>query len=266
MVQLADDLRLARLYLLGELPAEERSRFEDRYLGDPDLFARVEEAEAELLDEWAAGRLPPAQGARLEARFGESEAGRRRLAFARALKERAAAGAQAPGPHPERSLPGGFTRHRPARVALWAAGAVAAASLALLAWRELSPSPPFPPDGPPPVVASLRLSPGLARGAGAGAEVALPDGAGVLELRLDTPAAVAYRATVETAEGQRVWQGEGVASTLGSAAELVLRLPARELAPGDYVVTLLPATPEAPAQSAAEFFFRLESPERRERF
>jgi hypothetical protein len=257
LVRLPDDHRSARLYLLGELPAEERDRFEDRYLGDPELFACVEAAETDLLGDWAAGRLSAARAAHLEARWRESEEGRRKLAFARALQDRAAAEAETPRVRGEGSEPA-FSGRRAARYALWAAAAVAAASLALLALRTLSPRAPLLPEAWAPRVASLRLSPGLARGQGDGAEIALPREARALELRLDAPATVAYRAVLETADGRPRWQADGVASTTGEGdAELKLRVPAEELPPGDYVVTLVPASPRAPAEAAAEYFFRV---------
>lgn len=250
---MADDDRSARLYLLDELPAAERRRFEDRYLADPELFARVEEAEAELLDDWTAGRLPPAQARRLDERYGASAEGRRRLTFARALRDRAAAAAGA-GASP-RSVPG--AGRRGALAPLWAAAALTAAGLAVaagIAWLAHSPS--VAPEASP-VVATLSLRPGLVRGGGAGAEIALPPGVEALELRLDAPAAIAYRATLETAEGRALWRGEGrAAAARGGASELVLRLPARELRSGDYVLALAPAGGDPPA-AAAEYFFRV---------
>ncbi len=254
---MADDDHIARLYLLGELPAGERDRFEDRYLADPELFARVERAEAELLDDWAAGRLSPARAAGLESRYGAGLEGRRRLGFARALSARAGAAAAA-GPAAGGRPSASRSARRPLRAALWAAAVLAAAALAVPAWRAwFAPAPPAEsPAGTE--VATLSLRPGLTRGGGSGAAtVALPPGASVLELRLDAPAAVAYRATLESAEGRPLWRGEGAAASAGgAAAELVLRLPARDLPPGDYVLALDPAA-GAPAAAAAEYFFRV---------
>ena len=44
-------------YLLHEMPEAERTAFAERWFNEPELYERVQMAEAELLDEFARGNV-----------------------------------------------------------------------------------------------------------------------------------------------------------------------------------------------------------------
>lgn len=60
-----------RTYLLGGLTPEERQQIDDRTFTDDAFESEVEEAEADLLDDWARGKLAPADAARVRNRYPE---------------------------------------------------------------------------------------------------------------------------------------------------------------------------------------------------
>lgn len=77
-------------FLLGELPADERERVEARLIEDADLFEEVVAAEHDLLDAYAANRLPRSQRERVERFLQTSQASAARADFAAALRSRLA--------------------------------------------------------------------------------------------------------------------------------------------------------------------------------
>jgi hypothetical protein len=81
-----DDQELFLRYLAGELGEEETSRLEQRLLFDDDFFDRMEEAQNDLLDAYAAGELSEAQRQRMESILRSNPAQNRRFRLARALQ------------------------------------------------------------------------------------------------------------------------------------------------------------------------------------
>src|SRR6267154_5173098 len=77
-----DDDAIAR-YLLGLLTDEERSAVQERLFQDEDYFDRIRAAEYELLDAYSRGELPASERELVENSLLLSEAGRRKLDFAR---------------------------------------------------------------------------------------------------------------------------------------------------------------------------------------
>jgi hypothetical protein len=106
--------------------------------------------------------------------------------------------------------------------------------------EDAAPRPALPRSAPR--VVSLQLLPGGARGASHGQELGLDTGADIvqLELGLERDEYSRYRATVHSAEGNRVWTQGRLQSRPGAAGErlIVLRLPASSVPAGDYVVRL----------------------------
>jgi hypothetical protein len=76
---------LMRRYLLGALPAEERTRLEDRYLVDVDVFETLVAVENDLIDAYVRGELTGDERVRFEAEYLASPARRDKVNFARAL-------------------------------------------------------------------------------------------------------------------------------------------------------------------------------------
>jgi hypothetical protein len=84
MRQTADEI-LIRRYLLGDLPQEERTQLENRYLTDANLFEEVLASENDLIDSYARGELTEADRHKFDAEYLKSTQWRERVEFARAL-------------------------------------------------------------------------------------------------------------------------------------------------------------------------------------
>jgi len=84
------DERLLQKYLLGSLSEEEQVQVEDRAFMDAGYLVAVETAEADLIDAYVRGQLPPQDRRRFEARFFLSSQRRSKVEFARALAQIAA--------------------------------------------------------------------------------------------------------------------------------------------------------------------------------
>src|SRR6187397_93554 len=72
-------------YVLGELTSPELDEVEDRLLADQAFFEQVEAVEADVCDDYVAGRLGAAERSAFAARLAESRRLQRRVAFARGL-------------------------------------------------------------------------------------------------------------------------------------------------------------------------------------
>lgn len=75
-------------YLLGELPAAEQTTLEQEYFADPQLFDQLVEAENDLIDEYARGRLSPETRRRFEQYYLAHSKRRERSRFAQVLAAR----------------------------------------------------------------------------------------------------------------------------------------------------------------------------------
>lgn len=74
-------------YLLHKLPEAERDAFEDRWMEDPALYEQLQDAEAELLDAYAAGTLSAEDRELVSKHLLGSPNQDRKLLFARKLHE-----------------------------------------------------------------------------------------------------------------------------------------------------------------------------------
>jgi hypothetical protein len=72
-------------YLLGELSEAEATALEREFFANPDVFARLVEAETELVDDYVRRRLPPPLSARFERQYLSDPRRRARVEFAEAL-------------------------------------------------------------------------------------------------------------------------------------------------------------------------------------
>lgn len=253
------DDQTARRYLLGDLPEDEAAALEELYFASQDALDQMRGAEEDLLDEYVAGSLPPAERRRFEARLLGSPLQRKRLAAARALR---LAG---------RAVAGGPVRWRPAARLV---GTLAAAALVAVGWQRLRPKPAEPPvvspraslspgAGPPATAASLppaapeppgagataefavALAPVLTRSGGGPGAIHIPAHTTQVRLELRGEAGVLAAgakpwASVTTVEGEPVFAGPAQLPAAGDRPGLLatLRLPAELLVPNDYVVAL----------------------------
>jgi len=74
-----------RRYLLRDLPEEERTRLEDRYAVDADVFEQILAIENDLIDSYIRGELTEVERQKFEAEFLKSAERREKVEFARAL-------------------------------------------------------------------------------------------------------------------------------------------------------------------------------------
>ena len=75
-------------YLFGELSESELAELEQRYFAEPQIFDRLLQQEAELVDSYARGRLAAPVRARFERAYGSDPNRRTHLRFAEALTSR----------------------------------------------------------------------------------------------------------------------------------------------------------------------------------
>lgn len=223
--------RVIRSYLLGEMTAEERTAFQQRIFSEEGLFEQVCEAEHDLTDDLARGKLAQADASRVRAFLSESgqQAG---LLFSQALA------------HVNRR---GFRR----RVPNWqwavplAACLLLAPAAALLELRNqrlqdrlarLEQRPAAPAIATPGIY-TARIPAGVLRGGTRPAPIHPPANA-ILELRLEIRAAGAYgryRVDIARPEGQPLLSLT-VPGPLG--AELPVVASSTALPPGEYEITL----------------------------
>lgn len=74
-----------RRFLLGEMPENERSAFEARFVADESLFEQISATEDELIESYVRGTLSTAEQTIFEREFLSTEPRRRRVAFTRAM-------------------------------------------------------------------------------------------------------------------------------------------------------------------------------------
>jgi anti-sigma factor RsiW len=72
-------------YLLGELPEPERTKLEDKYLGDDETFKRLVAAEEELIYTYVRGGLSPTQHSGFDRLLLQTPERRSRVVFATAF-------------------------------------------------------------------------------------------------------------------------------------------------------------------------------------
>ncbi len=74
-------------YLLHQMPDAERTAFAERWFTEPELYEQLQMLEAELLDDYAHGKVSRSQHRRIERYLLSSEFQQRKMAFAVALQE-----------------------------------------------------------------------------------------------------------------------------------------------------------------------------------
>jgi hypothetical protein len=262
-----DDAALRR-YLLGLLPEAEADAVEEAYFVRPDVLERVRGVEHDLLDDYAAGQLEPGEKAAFESRYLASSSLRERVEAARALRL-ATADKEAPARvvvRPVRwrvplAIAAGLLL---VVLAFWIRpprpSQLTSASLPSAAPSE-SPLPPSAASGGPALAPSatapsrqppmsravvFALSPVLLRGQGRPAQLRLTEGTDVVVLELEgdsallPPSPSELEAVIKTVEGEEVWRGEARHTRDAARPSLLAftRVPAKRLAPGDYLLTL----------------------------
>jgi hypothetical protein len=241
---MSGDLRStrARAYLLGELSPAEAEAFEASLLDDDEAFDLLELAESDVLDALARGELSQAQRLGVEAQIGARHELAERVAFARALAERADRPRAAP------ARPSAWVR---LRRRLWpehlgGRGLILAAAALALVLGSLTL---FPPGPRAPAVA--QLSPDALRDRGAPRPVHLGDALSLrLSLLLDPDDAGSDLEVLVQRGGKAVWRAPRIAPA-GHA--VVVELPTFLLEAGRYEITVSALPPGATAQPIAYY-------------
>jgi anti-sigma factor RsiW len=237
-------------YVLGQLESPELDEVEDRLVADEAFFEQVEAVEAEVCDDYVAGRLSAAERSAFDARLPADSRLQRRVAFARALA------ASAP---------------RGTRVATWwwavAAALIVAAAGAMWFARDRTAPPPVTASGPtpaaapsqspstpapaagqprvtpvPPVIATITLFGPVVRDAAQVPVLTIPAGQGMVRVEValqDGDVFPVYRAEITTQSGGPVFSADRLPpSTSASGRTVVTDVPADRLGNGTYQITV----------------------------
>lgn len=215
-----------RDWLLHRLPEADAVALEERLLREDALATRLREAETDLIDDHAAGRLDAAMREAVARHLIADPGGRWRWMVARALvaKTRAATSTR--------------QRQRRRRIAatIGALAAVAVLAIALI-------QPGRPPQAPADVAALPTISLRLAATRGEAAPLRLPASSGWLRLQAEVADATAGPYTLTVREGPNVrFQASGLAlRRAGPYAYVETAIPAAAAGPGTRQVELAPA-------------------------
>jgi hypothetical protein len=265
----------ARRYLLGEANDEERMRVERQYFADAGALERMEAAEEELIEDYVADRLSSEQRAQFERAFLSVPHRRARVATIRALMRAASADARVPADN--RSAP---ARAQPPLLRRLSLAAAAILLIAAGTWwvfgvsrgrptaerpqvaESSAPAASAPAARSSPRVFAVSISPSATRSAGEAGGIAVPDGTDRVELRLEAEPGDARveraRAVVRTVTGDEIWRGPAATpSDLPPGIAARVDLPAAQLRPDDYVITLFTATPSGVEREAYRYFLRV---------
>ncbi|MEJ7616642.1 MAG: hypothetical protein WKF30_06660 [Pyrinomonadaceae bacterium] len=107
------------------------------------------------------------------------------------------------------------------------------------------------------VSTAFLLMPGLVRSGGEANKLEIAPGTGQVQLRVDLEkdAYQNYRAALQTIDGDQVWNGRAAARRINSGKVVVLRVPAKLLSKGDYVLALSGVTAEGTVEDVGEYSF-----------
>jgi hypothetical protein len=245
-------------YLLGEVSDGERAELEEKYFADDEFFEQLVEAQNDLVDAYLAGSLTAAERKRFEERFLTTNAASESVKFADALRHMVAV---------QRVEPVRRSRFDMRTLAI---AASAAFIFILTGWlvissqrRETSATGPRPtiarqerrpapvPDRstPPPQSSPVReaplvtllLTPGSTRDSDATQPLELRAAPQFvrLELVLEENRFESYKAELQDVEGRRLFEETSLSPEAGrSGRMIVMRVPAKLLPPGDYIVLL----------------------------
>lgn len=259
MVQNSDKDRLITRYLLRDLSDEEQIRLEEEYFGDEDFFEQMLVAEDELLDDYVRGGLSSRERELFEQHFMLSEKVRRRLEFARLLRQSTAVAATAETTRTQDPEPVSWWRSSLAYlraqnpIMQFAQAAllllfVALALFSVARWRSsergqtLARQEPNQPQSPQqrgtqqpsvnvpsnqnskgPLPATLLLVPGSLRGADEAHTLSIPKDAeqALVQIVLEKDSYRLYRAEVQKVQGQDVtlWKDDALESQATDSGE-----------------------------------------------
>ena len=231
-----------RDYFLGRATADEAARLEERMLAEDEVYAGMQSAEDELVDDYARGRLSDSERAQFLAR-GPGQAGR--IGFAKALAQRTTGQAASAGPRRASLI-----RREWMPLAVGATIGLAVGGMWLVRNPMLTtPVPATAPVGAPagaparaavsqPVIISASLALGTDRSAAGAVQVAVPANAAAVRLRVRLDPADrfdGYAVALRSAADQAAWSASDLRATIeGPDLLVVADVPAAVLGDGAY--------------------------------
>lgn len=280
-------------YLLGTLPDEEKVSLEEEFFRDDASYEQLLALEDELMYDYLQNELSQEDRERFTARFLSSPRDQKQLEFAQRLLESLSPEHQlTPASEPVAGGARIFPFFRLFRPSQWALAAAAIVLLLLSVWlifeanqlrnqvrrleaesretqRQLAEAQRVP-DAPrsipppaatkPPTFLSLALTPGLTRSSGELRQLVLTKEVNRvrLQLYLKTDEYPSYRAEIRTVEGIEIWTQEGLrVGPADTGKAVVLELPAKILADGDYEIALQGLSPSGVLEEVADYYFRV---------
>jgi hypothetical protein len=268
----------ARRYLLGEATDAECSVIEQEYFERDEAIDRIAAVEDDLIEDYLAGDLTPAERARFERVYLSVPQHRVRVETIRRLLARASrGGASSPQkgkvlPWPRVSRQGGWLALAAsllvvASVGLWLFPRLANRQPAIVENRVPASTPATgerPPSAPQqaPQVYALTLSPVAVRSSSESISVAIPPGTDVVAIRLESDTGnrrlVAQRASIRIVGGDMVWEGSVTAETNRPAGTVArVEVPAARLQADDYLVTLFGTDQAGVEREWTQYYLRV---------
>jgi hypothetical protein len=271
----------ARRYLLGQANAQECAVIEQEYLEHDDAVDRIAAAEDDLIEDYLAGQLTPADRDRFERGYLSTPRHCVRVETIRRLMTQASPRATAHHDNEKKSAP---SPRRVIRYGPWLALAASLLIVASLAFRVVSPfgrrelpsvenrtplpSPAGPGDPAPrspsnlPRTFALTISPATVRSSSESPAAVIPAGTDVVAIRLegdaDSRKLVARRVSIRTVGGDQAWQGLVVPEDnrpAGTAGRI--DVPATRLPVDDYLVTLYGTDASGVEREWMQYFLRV---------
>ena len=288
-----------RRFLLGQLSADERPGFEQRLFLDSELETRVRLAEFDLADDYAFSRLPAEDRERFEQRFLVGDDRKLKLNVSNALRDRLVF-SQAPVA-PVRTTTRFVKKFQSllnfnqfvVRIAFGVAMLVVIVGGAWLlvkkeprikegikegikrASRIRRPQPANVPreahhasdnsapehrETPSPKVEIITLLPDVLLEGGKAPSINLPEGAHSivrLELAVEPEPSALYQAQLSTVEGQTVVTAESLKATEAAGKKIHFDVPVGLLKAGDYKITLRRVS-DTSKETVASYYFRVQ--------
>jgi hypothetical protein len=270
----------ARRYLLGAATDEESAAIEREYLEHEEAVDRMAAAEDDLVEDYIADELTPAERQQFERSYLSAPHHRVRVDTVRRLMVVAAR--SAPESTKKATV---LTSPRFARKGGWlavAASLIVAVSLSM--WVLSRPGPqveivdnrPQPPatgagreptarSEPAPAIFALTLAPAGVRSATDDPSVVIPVATEVVAIRLERDAGgrtlTPARASIRSVGGGEIWQGVvTVESDPQPGIVGRVEVPAAALPPDDYLLTLYGTNEAGVEQEWAQYFMRVRMP------
>lgn len=275
-------------YLLGKLPEQEAVEFEEQCFADDALFEEMSALENDLIDSFVRGELPEAERRQFEKGYLVTPARRANVQFSRALAGHLSATT------PASTQPALFSLQTwPERIT-WAAIAVVlfvGVSWMMVANRRLHREidsmraqqaefrrqekqlrlqiakldAQMQQSGADqqvaPEIISLVLTPGLNRGDAAAKKLVIPSPAPLvrIDLYIEQDDYRSYRASVQNAEGRRIWETKDLKSHAGpqGGKTVTLEISSSIFQSGDYLIKLDGKQANGPFEEVEDYRFQV---------